>query len=336
MEFAGFKKIDHKEIASVKFAYFLTSPVNASDCFYILKNPSTATVLETLSHPFTGGIFSNNERAFMNYPGFSRINLSGGKKGEFRHFLESICNRGDHEKLDILIDYSCMPAEWCAELMDGIGRICSGTRIINTYMVYLAKKCCGRENEPSYGAFSNRWINDSKKPLSLLLGLDSASLPFSALKALNPKEIIAFIPCGFEKECCRENIIKANRDIIEMISSFNIIDYRVDEPEETSFMMTSICLRHRLDSEVAIVPGGPKIFSLLSMLLSMQYPDIKLLELHQKKPKLSLPYPFANRESDSLPVLLRATFCEELEDLEMLKANTSIKNTGESVRSCRY
>ncbi len=44
-------------------------------------------------------------------------------------------------------------------------------------------------------------------------------------------------------------------------------------------LLTSCCLDHRVNQEVMIIPQGPKVFSMMALLLSVRYPDIKLWEI---------------------------------------------------------
>jgi len=90
----------------------------------------------------------------------------------------------------------------------------------------------------------------------------------------------------------------------------NIIRYEALDPEGINSMLTSRCLDLRLKHEVVIVPQGPKSFSLVSSLLSLRYPDIKLWDLRTAG-KAADPN---NGAAEGDPVVLKVIFCPEEEE----------------------
>jgi hypothetical protein len=80
---------------------------------------------------------------------FRKIKMGPGMSGEPGRFIESIFTDCKKDHVDLLIDYSCMPVSWYANIMDAIYRISSGIKVINAYMVYLPKRCAPVDNDRS-------------------------------------------------------------------------------------------------------------------------------------------------------------------------------------------
>jgi hypothetical protein len=65
-----------------------------------------------------------------------------------------------------------------------------------------------------------------------------------------------------------------------------------------------------VSSEVVIVPQGPKPFSIMSMLLSVRYPDIKLWEIVFKDHKSSPDH----GDAAANPVIVKVSFINDEPD----------------------
>ena len=124
---------------------------------------------------------------------------------------------------------------------------------------------------------------------------------------VKPQKLLVFIPhCPHDPDYTRF-VLENNKSLLERLDNNCIISYDIDRPEEINTLLTSLCLDERIASEVMIVPQGPKIFSMMSMLLSVRYPDVKLWEiiLRQQKPGSDYGLPAAD------PVIVKATFVNE-------------------------
>ncbi|HEX2395118.1 MAG TPA: hypothetical protein VHI78_07210, partial [Bacteroidales bacterium] len=103
-------------------------------------------------------------------------------------------------------------------------------------------------------------------------------------------------------------IVRAqNVNLLEQIDPNNIIEYESDQPEEINTLLTSRCLDERINSEVVIVPQGPKTFSIISMLLSVRYPDIKLWEIIFRDQVTSAHH----GEAAATPVIVKVSFIND-------------------------
>jgi hypothetical protein len=122
----------------------------------------------------------------------------------------------------------------------------------------------------------------------MIVSLDhNGNLLSEAVNKINPQKLLAFVPnCSHDPEYNRV-VRQHNKKLLERLDISKIITYECDQPEEINSLLTSYCLDERVNSEVVIVPQGPKTFSMMSMLLSVRYPDIKLWEIVLKDHKNS-------------------------------------------------
>ena len=123
---------------------------------------------------------------------------------------------------------------------------------------------------------------------------------------------MAFMPfCDHDPDYA-QTVIKNNENLLKQLSKDHIIQYNLSRPEETESMLTSFCLEHRLNAEVMIVPQGPKLFSLLSKLIAVRYPDIKLWEIivnnRKKNNEQALPA--------GKPIVMKTVFINEDIDID--------------------
>jgi hypothetical protein len=150
-------------------------------------------------------------------------------------------------------------------------------------------------------------LND-KKPVSMIAALDHHHHTIlEALSKVKPKKLMAFVPhCTHDPEYT-QLVLENNKSLLSRLDRNNIITYEADRPEEINTLLTSYCLDERITSEVMIVPQGPKTFSVMSMLLSNRYPDVKLWEIILKDSKINPDHghPAAN------PVIVKVSFIND-------------------------
>ena len=133
--------------------------------------------------------------------------------------------------------------------------------------------------------FNRDNLND-RKPVSMLAALDNN--PKSIMEAIGkikPQKIVAFIPQCEHDPDYTQLVMDKNKALLNRLDSNSIVSYDANRPEEINTLLTSYCLDQRIASEVVIVPQGPKTFSMMSLLLSVRYPDIKLWEVILKDQK---------------------------------------------------
>ncbi len=82
----------------------------------------------------------------------------------------------------------------------------------------------------------------------------------------------------------------------------NLVAYPIRNAQTIYQSLINIILPLRNEYSIVLIPQGPKIFSVVSMLIHMGYPDIKISYPQFKKP------PAADREPKDDPVVLDILF----------------------------
>lgn len=123
---------------------------------------------------------------------------------------------------------------------------------------------------PVTGDFAG-WSNRPDLPPTLILGLGyEYGRALGSLEYLEPSAAWAFSPFGDDTRY--ENAVaRANADLCNLIPSTNLITYHVPEPFELCERLDSLIYGLLKFSRPTIVPFGPKIFALASMLVAKVY-----------------------------------------------------------------
>jgi hypothetical protein len=249
--------------------------------------------------------------------GFQMFKASPDKPEEVEDLIKTICNTSSGREINLLVDYSCMPKLWFASILDSIIRNDFHAKKITVFFSYTPKKFsleAGKNAVKYLGPmiFSKDHLKKSK-PIALVAGLDNSfKSTMELVKKLNPATILAFIPENSHDPEYAASVMENNKKLLEVLDKNNIIHYEALDPESINSILTSRCLDLRLKHEVVIVPQGPKSFSLVSSLLSIRYPDIKLWEIITA----GKPADPNNGAAEGEPVVLKVTFCPEEEEEE--------------------
>lgn len=243
--------------------------------------------------------------------GFSYYSITIQDSQNIDRLLHNICNINARQ-INIVIDYSCMPKIWYALFIDTLTRNNYPAERINLFLSYTPKLFEKKPVKNAIGYFGpiifNRDKLKDKKPVSLIVSLDiNHNSLHEAVGKIKPGKLLAFVPhCSHDPEYTRL-VRENNRSLLEKIDKNNIVRYEADRPEEINSLLTSLCLDERVDSEVVIVPQGPKTFSMVSMLLSVRYPDVKLWEIILKDQK----YTPDHGQPAADPVIVKVSFIND-------------------------
>ena len=279
MELTHLNQFEAEDLQRLKIACLIATAGPQSRCLHLAEklHKNVARKILLLAGNEDQKPSAKSLPVFASY-GFTQHDAAGIYK-----LLHNIFNIRT-EELNIVVDYSCMPKKWYAMFIDGITRNNYPPDAINLYLSYTPKLFEKKPGKQAIGYFgpiiNNRDNLRDKKPVSMIVSLDNNhNTVMEAVKKVKPQKILAFIPnCTHDPEYSRL-VQENNKSLLSQIDSVNIIRYEADKPEQINALLTSCCLDERVDSEVVIVPQGPKTFSMMSMLLSVRYPDVKLWEI---------------------------------------------------------
>lgn len=313
MELIHLQEVSYSELRTEQMDCFIAASGYQPRCYFLAENISAS-----IPRKYLLAIDENNQKQsrsnhmeIFNRLGFKNSYTSINESGVIEDLIAEICNINARQ-LNILVDYSCMPKKWYALIIDSISRNNFKARNINLYLSYTPKLFERKSSKNSIDYIGPMLFNRDnlrdRKPVSMIASLDNNnSFIMEAIDKVKPQRIIAFIPrCAHDPEYTRL-VTENNKALLNRLDSNSIITYDANHPEEINSVLTSHCLDQRVTSEVVIVPQGPKTFSMMSLLLSVRYPDIKLWEIVVKDPKMDSDHglPAAN------PIVVKVTFLHD-------------------------
>jgi hypothetical protein len=317
MELVHLQEIDFKELPFETFDGMISVCAYQPKCTYLaikINNPINDRFLLTLSEQDNQEKNEEHAKIFQQL-GFQTYPTSYHDNDDIENLFSKLCSK-NADQLNILIDYSCMPVRWFTFMTDILTRNNFKAERINLYFSYSPEIFDRRSDkyhlEYIGPVLHNRDNLRSKKPVSLIISLDNTKdIVLEAIRLVNPQKITAFIPiCDFDPEYS-QLVMKSNKNLLSRLNKDSIISYEASHLEDINSKLTSYCLNQRISSEVMIIPQGPKTFALISTLLSVRYPDIKLWEINsrdQNKLIDNIGLPAA------MPVVVKASFIhDELE-----------------------
>jgi hypothetical protein len=312
MELTHLNQIDFDELRLEKIDCMFSTAENQPRCIFLAENLSSRVSKKILLIPENPG-----EKHISKYiPQFEELGFiqqSGALNDpeSMDRLLSGICNVRVRQ-INIAVDYSCMPKKTYAMLIDCITRNVFLSERINLFLSYTPKVFERRPGKQAMDYFGpiifNRDKLKDKKPISMIVSLDhNSGSVYEAINKVKPHKILACIPHCTHDPGYSDIVREQNRNLLAELDEQNIISYECDQPGEINSILTSLCLDERVNSEVVIVPQGPKTFSIVSMLLSVRYPDIKLWEIVIKDHKKSADH----GNAAAIPVVVKVSFIND-------------------------
>jgi hypothetical protein len=316
MELIHLNQIDFNELRFEKIDCIIATCGYQPRCFYLAEKLHTKVpnkYLLTIEEKDNHQNRLNHKEIFKDF-GFKNYSATINESKGIEDLLFEICNISTRQ-LNLIIDYSCMPKKWYALIIDSITSNSFRASRINLFLSYTPKKFERIPNKNSIDYIGpilfNRDNLKDKKPVSMIAALDNNhDSIMEAISIVKPQKLFAFIPrCAHDPDYTRL-VTENNKALLDRLDSNSIVNYDADRPEELNTLLTSYCLDQRISSEVMIVPQGPKTFSLMSLLVSVRYPDVKLWEIILGDPKANIEhgFPAAN------PVVIKVSFVNDDEE----------------------
>jgi hypothetical protein len=119
------------------------------------------------------------------------------------------------------------------------------------------------------------WWTEPDRPVAAVIGLGyEENKALGVLEHIQAAEVWLFLPHSPVAEYSPA-LNKANRSLLDMVEKSQILSYKVDEPFLTMSQIESLCSALNENRNVVMVPFGPKLFVLVSLLTSrLHYPDL--------------------------------------------------------------
>jgi hypothetical protein len=318
MELTHIGELNYNDLRDEQFDFFIAVCGYQPRCYFLasrLSLDATAKFLLKIEEQDNSSA-RNEHMDFFAANGFISYSGTVTESSAIEKLVGELCNKS-FEKLNILIDYSCMPKKWYSVIMDNITRNSFKSKKINLFLSYTPK-VYEQTKRISHIEYFGPIIHDKdslnkKKPVTIIAGLDNnARMLNEAITKVRPLNILAFVPVSRTDPDYTYSVAENNKPLLEKLNSNQIFRYDMSHPDAINSLLTSCCLDHRINHEVMIIPQGPKVFSMMALLLSIRYPDIKLWEIIGKNGRhaqdLGLP------ASD--PVIVKASFLDDEDEAD--------------------
>ncbi len=287
MEFQSANQILPKELQKIKYDLFILVAGYELRSIYLPQNYAIKADLK-IALAFEekpGKLQRKNNDAYLLEKGFRLITLSGEQNLDLETIFSGIFNISGKEHLNVLFDYSSMTKVWYSGM---INYLIFNTIACNNVTVHFSyTPALHNESGKSVAVkINNRLSNpgkngsDSTKPVALIIGLGlDKTRPEFIRKNLNPAVTYLLYADPSDEEKYVERVLKNNQEIIEQSEIRNLISFPLHDLEKTNEIITNLCLNLRMKYNVVMVPVGPKVFSLLALLLASRYPDINVIRV---------------------------------------------------------
>lgn len=211
------------------------------------------------------------------------------------------------ERIDILIDCTSMPPNWYYEFFKWYYEIQVGNQQVRMRIVYTMANYV---RQP--GTYKLKAINDfieeanklpNPKKVALFLGLgQEKSISESIAKIIGPDLLYLYYADPPAEKRFAQNALVNNHKLINSVPIRNLVAYPIRNGQAIYQNLIDKILPLRDAYSITLIPQGPKIFSVVCMLVHMGYPDIKISYPIFKKP------PVADRLPRDEPVVLDILF----------------------------
>jgi hypothetical protein len=193
--------------------------------------------------------------------------------------IEKIVNQnrisGLQSKIYIAIDISTMTRKLMSKVLFEIMKISQKIEIRLDILYTPAKYLPPQRNANPISVFEPiipelaGWSSDPEIPLAAIIGLCyEYERALGVIEYLEASPVYAYEPYGIDKRY-DSAMIKANSGLKSIIPQNRFMKYSVDRPYELFINLESLVYGLMAKNRVVIIPLGPKIFSVISILIGL-------------------------------------------------------------------
>jgi len=224
------------------------------------------------------------------------------RENDFRFFqcdgsvspdFDSIFSQLEGESIKLMVDISVMTRVWFFNLLKYLHDLEDFSKIemkitycpiVYTEPVKIRQKI--QLQKYSMIDFLND-NNRTNKDRALLLGLGiEKETSLYAYNTLNPDLTYLLYADPADRKEYVESIYINNHSLINQVQIKYFKGYPLNNVREIYRLLIDLILPIRENFNIVIVPQGPKIFALLSMILQISYPDIEMYCIRSKRRKI--------------------------------------------------
>lgn len=206
--------------------------------------------------------------------------------------LSGILPSGNGDSYNLVIDCTNMSPRWCYEFFSWFDREQSmhdrvRMRIAYTPASYSRKSGTARIKN-IYDFFKVEVKPAPYKKTALILGLgQEKQVSDSIYNMVNPDIVYLFYADPPAEKRFVEKVFENNHKLINEIPIRNLIAYPIHNAQTIYQTLINTILPLRNEYSIVLIPHGPKIFSVVAMLVHLGYPDIRISYPLFRKRKVS-------------------------------------------------
>jgi hypothetical protein len=304
MELSSIKHIDPSQIADYKADLFITSLGFESRSILVAQKFERHSCRKiALENRKVIKDFSYQDNSnYYEDQGFEIIRVESELPD-----LDEIFQSLSGDSINIAIDCTNMSPLWYYEFFSWFGRKQTGDgrvrmRIAYTMAAYVRQKG-SRKVKKIFDFLQDEVRPSHAKKTALILGLgQEKQVSESIYNMINPDLVYLYYADPPAEKSFVEKVFVNNHKLINEAPIRNLIAYPIRNGQAIYQSLINIILPLRNEYSIVLIPHGPKIFSVVSMLIHMGYPDIRISYPHFKKQAAS------NRLSKDEPVVLDILF----------------------------
>ena len=304
MELSSILHIDPSQLSDFKADVFITTLGYETRCTHIarlLENVSCRKVAWESSHCLNEFSYEAN-REYLLSKEFEIVNVESDIPD-----LEGILGSLMGENIGVLIDCTSMPPIWYYQFFKWFDEKQDFSGMVRMRIIYTMANFVNLESTLKVKEITNLLQADIKtsvkKKTALVLGLgQEENISESIFKMVEPDLLYLYYADPPVEKKFVENTFINNHTLINATPIKNLISYPIRNGQAIYQSLINTILPLRNNYSIIIIPHGPKIFSVVAMLIHLGYPDIRISYPSFKKPAA------ADRSPSGKPVVLDILF----------------------------
>jgi hypothetical protein len=242
--------------------------------------------------------------------GYKEHGATGNDMSEVKPVLDAALDM-NADRAAIFIDYSCMTRVWYAGILEYFRKLNAGLKNVELFFAYAAASYA-KPAGPSPNAFMGPMpgfvrLAAPDRGSALVIGLG-----YETERALGLVEYVeAASTYAFYTEpaidCSYVNTVKRNNKLLfDRLGSDRLIPFPLADLRTTGVLLSSLCLGLSRRHRVILAPLGPKPFSLLCLLLAIQFDSLDVWRVSSGQQQAPV-----DRKPTGDVILCKVTFSSE-------------------------
>jgi len=304
MELSSIQHIDPSHLSDFKAEVFITTLGYETRCTHVarqLENLSCRKVALSSTQCLKDFSYDENMEYFLSKE-FEIVSIDSEVPD-----LEDILGSLTGENIGMMVDCTSMPPSWYYQFFKCFDEKQDFQGVVRMRIIYTMANYFGLDSSLKVKDITNFLKadikNSAKKKSALVLGLGhEKKICESIYNIVDPDLLyLYYADPPVDKKYVELSFIN-NHALIAATPIRNLISYPIRNGQAIYQSLINTILPLRNDYSIVIIPYGPKIFSVVAMLIHLGYPDIRISYPSFKKP------PAADRSPSGEPVILDILF----------------------------